>query len=117
MNSQATFQRMMDRIFLNVANVLCYVDDIVIFSKNTEKHAIHLENVLAIPKNNRSRLRIKNYSFMQRSVELLGHSVDRNGVHVDEQEVEKVRDAIVPTTRKEILSFLGLASYYRRFIL
>ena len=53
---------------------------------------------------------------MQPSVELLGHVVDKNGVHVDEQKVEKVRDAIPPTTRNELRSFLGLASYYRRFI-
>ncbi len=33
MNSQATFQRMMDRVMLNVGNVRCYVDDVVIFSK------------------------------------------------------------------------------------
>ncbi len=59
MNSQATFQRMMDRILLNVAKVRCYVDDVVIFSKNTEEHASHLENVFAILKNNGLRLRIK----------------------------------------------------------
>ena len=52
MNSQATFRRMMDRILLNVANVRCYIDDVVIFSKNTEEHASHLENVFAILKNN-----------------------------------------------------------------
>ncbi len=46
MNSQATFQRMMDRILLKVDNVLCYVDDVVIFSKNTAEHAEHLENTV-----------------------------------------------------------------------
>ena len=70
MNSLATFQRMMDRILLNVANVRCYVDDIVIFSKNTEEHVSHLENVFGILKKNGLRLRIKNCSFMQPSVEL-----------------------------------------------
>ncbi len=90
MNSRDTFQRMMDRIILNVTNVRCYVDDVVIFSKNTEEHASHLENAFAILKNNGLRLRIKKCSFMQPSVKLLGHIVDKNGVHVDEQKVEKV---------------------------
>ncbi len=116
MNSQATLQRMMDIILLNVANVRCYIEDVVVFWKNTEEHARYLENVFAILKNNGLRLRIKKCSFMQPSVELLGHIVDKNSVHVDEQKLEKVRDAIQPATRKECQSFLGLASYYRRFI-
>ncbi len=37
-------------------------------------------------------------------------------MHVDDQRVENVRDGIPPTTRKELRSFLGLASYYRIFI-
>ncbi len=116
MNSQATFQRMPDRILLNVAHVLCYVDDVVVFSKDTEEHASHLENVFATLKNNGLRSKIKKFCFMQPSVELSGHIVNKNGVHVDEHKVEKVRDAVPPTTRKEIRSFLRLASYYRRFI-
>ncbi len=87
-----------------------------IFSKSTEEHASHLENVFAILKNIGLKLRIKKCSFMQPSVELLGHIVDKNGFHVDEQMVEKVRDAIPPTTRKELRSFIWLSSYYRRFI-
>ena len=85
---------MIDRILLNVANVICYVDDVVIFSKNMEEHASHLEYVFAILKNNGLRLRIRKCSFMQPSGELLGHVVDKNGVHVDDQKVENVRDAI-----------------------
>ncbi len=53
---------------------------------------------------------------MQLSVEFLGRIVDKNGVHVEDQKVEKVRDAIPPTTRKELRPFLVLASYYRKFI-
>ena len=45
MNSQAAFQRMMDRILLNVENVRCYVDVVVIFSKNEDEHIIHLDKI------------------------------------------------------------------------
>ncbi len=76
---------------------------------------MHVENVFRILKDNGLRLRIKKCSFMQLSVELLGYIVDKNGVHVDDQKVKKVRDAILATTRKELRSVLGLASYYRRY--
>ncbi len=66
MNSQATFQRMMDRILLNVDNVRCYIDNVAIFSKNTEENAAHLEKVFRILKDNGSRLRIKKCSHRQK---------------------------------------------------
>ncbi len=53
---------------------------------------------------------------MQPIVELLGHIVDKNGIQVADQKVEKVMHAIPPNTREEFLSFLGLASYFRCFI-
>ena len=71
-----------------VDNVQCYVDDIVIFSVNTEEHAIHFRTVFRIIRNNGLRLGIKKCSFVQPSVEFLGHSVDKNGVHVNDQKVK-----------------------------
>ena len=58
MNSQATFQRMMNRILLRVNNVRSCVDDVVIFYGNKEEHLKNLENVFAILKENSLRLRI-----------------------------------------------------------
>ena len=116
MNFQATFGRMMDRILLRVNNVRCYVEDVVIFSGNEEEHLKHLDNVFAILKENGLRLRIKNCSFMQSSVELLGCIVYKYGVHVYEEKIPKIKKASPPTTRKELRSFLGLVSLYRQFI-
>ena len=65
MNAHAAFRRMMDRIILNVANVRCYCDDVVIFSKNTGEHAIHLDSVFRILNSNRLRPRIKKFSFIR----------------------------------------------------
>ena len=116
MNSAATFQRMMDKILANVDNVRCYIDDVVIHSKTKEEHVTHLKTVFDLLRKNGLRLRLKKCFFMQPRVELLGHYVDADGVHVDHAKVGKIRNAIAPRDRKSLRSFLGLASYYRRFI-
>ncbi len=108
---------MIDRILLNFVNVWCYVDEVVVFSKNTKEHAVHHENVFSILKDNWLRFQSMKFSFIQSSVKLLGHIFDKNGLCFDDWKVEKVRDAILPNTSMELRPFIRLASYYRRFVL
>ncbi|GJT40178.1 putative reverse transcriptase domain-containing protein [Tanacetum coccineum] len=49
-------------------------------------------------------------------VQFLGHVIDRRGIHVDPAKIESINDWASPKTPTEILQFLGLAGYYRRFI-
>ncbi len=116
MDSQATFQRILDRIILNTASLRCYFDQAVLFSINDGEHATHLENVFTILKKNGLRMRIKKCYFMHLSVEILEHIVDLNGVQIHNQMAEKVGDAIPSATQKKLRSLLELAANYRRFI-
>ena len=52
---------------------------------------------------------------MQSHVELLGHCIDEKGIQTDERKVQTIRDAHPPSTRKQLMPFLGIASYYWRF--
>ena len=51
--------------------------------------------------------------FGSKSVEFLGHSIGENCISINEENLEKIRSAKRPTTKKEVRSFLGLANYYR----
>ena len=51
--------------------------------------------------------------FGSKSVEFLGHSIEENCISHNEENLEKIRSAKRPTTKKEVRSFLGLANYCR----
>ena len=115
-NSGATFQRMMENILVNVNNVKCYVDYAVIHSAAAYSHIKHLENLFALLFKHGIRIRLKKCSFMQTRVEFLGHCIGKECIHTDERKVQTIRDVHQPSSRKHLRYFLGIASYYRRFI-
>jgi hypothetical protein len=56
-------------------------------------------------------------SFGMDRVHYLGYIIDHHGVHVDPAKIQVIHDWPAPTTLTEIWSFLGLANFYRRFVL
>ena len=114
----ATFQRAMDVIMsgMQFQNVLIYLDDIILFTSSFDLHLKVLENVLVRLKKAGLKLKPKKCCFFQLEVHFLGHVVNAEGVSPDPQKVEKVKKWPRPGSVSEIKAFLGLASYYRRFI-
>ena len=116
MNAPATFQRMMDFVLQDIPFVRVYIDDVVIFSKSLEEHVTHLKEVMGRISENGLKIKLSKCFFAQPKIRLLGHVVDKDGIHVDDDKVVAIKDTPTPTTKTELRSFLGLAGYYRRFI-
>ena len=55
-------------------------------------------------------------SFGQTQVEYLGHVVSREGVKVDDSKITAIKQWPIPSSVKQLRAFLGLASYYKKFI-
>ncbi|POM69824.1 Pol protein [Phytophthora palmivora] len=89
-----TWSRLMHALFDKFEFGVVYLDDTCIFSKNMEEHCL----------------------FGQTEVAFLGHMVSHAGISVDPRKTGAIAKYPTPTNRKELLGFLGLAGYYRRFI-
>ena len=117
-NAPATFQRLMDLVLagLQWSQCLVYIDDVIVLGRTFKEHLDNLQEVFQRLRLAGLRLKPSKCAFFQRSVTYLGHVVSREGVSTDPEKVRKVASWPVPSSTKEIQSFLGFASYYRRFI-
>ena len=117
-NAPATFERLMERVLgqLQWQILLCYLDDILIFSKTVSQHFNHLREVFLRLRKAHLKLKPKKCHFFQQQVSFLGHVVSEEGIMTDPEKIRKMRECPSPRNVHEVRSVVGLFSYYRRFI-
>jgi hypothetical protein len=96
--------------------VTVYLDDVCIFSRTLKEHLEHLRLVLLRFKEEGLKLRLKKCFFGLQDMEYLGYNVSVDKISVSTKKVEAVADGPVPTTQKEVRSFVQLFNFYARFI-
>ena len=108
----------MDLVLAGVQWTQClvYLDDVIIIGRDFEEHLQNLSTILQKLREAGLRLKPSKCSFCQESVSYLGHIVSREGVSTDPEKTAKVTRWPTPTSVQEVQQFLGLASYYRRFV-
>jgi hypothetical protein len=118
-NAPAYFMYLMNSVFMPELDkfVVVFIDDILVYSKNEDEHTKHLHIVLQRLHDHRLYAKLSKCDFWLREIKFLGHTISQDGISVDPEKVQEVMNWKPPTTVQQIQSFLGLAGYYRRFIL
>ena len=114
----AHFSRVMQSVLRSLVgkSVLVYLDDIIVIGDSVEEHLKNLIDVLDALERKGLKIKLEKCKFFQESVQFLGHIVSAKGIMPCWDKVEAIRNFPRPKTVKDLSSFLGLASYYRKFI-
>ncbi|EYC44211.1 hypothetical protein Y032_0468g2007 [Ancylostoma ceylanicum] len=117
--SPPVFQRMMDMVLYDLtgSEVFCYIDDIIICTHTRERHLELLREICQRMRDAGLKLKAQKCVLLQTQVSFLGHLIDANGLHMDPRKVEVIKNYPTPTNIKQLRTFLGMASFYRKFCL
>ena len=118
-NSPATFQSIMDQIFYDEQQLgwlKKYIDDILIAAKTKEELKERTLRVLQKLRKNDLYLKPEKCEFYWERVKYLGFIISEGKIEMDPKKIAGIADWPIPTTLKQLRSFLGFGNYYRRFI-
>ncbi|CAH1367723.1 unnamed protein product [Tenebrio molitor] len=114
----AVFQRMINTLLGNLrfTKVLIFIDDVLILARSWQESLETLKEVLNIFKTSGLTLRLSKCYFLKTKIEYLGFEVSESGIQPTNRQIEVVSEFQVPTTVHQLRQFIGLTSYFRRFI-
>ena len=110
------FQRVMECLLKGIPGVVVYLDDILVTGPTEEAHLSALEEVLKRLGEAGLRLKREKCVFLAPSVVYLGHQIDAEGIHPVSEKVKAIQEAPRPTSVSGLKSYLGLLTYYSRFL-
>ena len=115
--SPAVFQNCMNAILGDVRHfALAFVDDIIVFSETFDDHVKHLSAVFERLRKANLKLKISKCDFIKKRLNYLGHIISDEGISVDPDKVSVMENLKPPTNIREVRSFLGMTSYYRKYV-
>ncbi|KAK3083976.1 hypothetical protein FSP39_006179 [Pinctada imbricata] len=117
-NAPATFERLLETVLSGLQWNVCliYLDDIIVYGSTFDKMIENLVKVFDKLQEAGLKLKARKCALFSKQVKYLGHVVSDKGVETDPDKVSAIKDWPQPIDKSHLRSFLGLCSYYRKFI-
>ena len=116
-NAPATFQRMVNKLVRDIDGCEGYIDDVVIYSDNWSDHIRQIKRFFQIMREAKLTINLMKSEFGKATVKYLGHTVGQGQVRPLDAKIQTIAKFPIPTSRKELARFLGMAGYYNNFCL
>lgn len=113
------FQRLVNTVLKELiasGDVVVYMDDILVATETLEHHMIVLKRLFGLMVANKLELRMDKCKFLFTEVQYLGYKISERGISPTAQGIEAVTNFPIPKNVKDVQSFLGLSSYFRKFV-
>ena len=114
-NSPATFQRLVNSLISNLDGCKAYIDDAIIFSEEWQQYLQTIRTFFDRLSDAKLTVNLAKSEFCHANLTFLGHIVGQGQVKPVEAKVEAISDFPVPTSKRQLMRFLGMAGYYRKF--
>ena len=115
-SAPAIFQRLMDTLLAGIPHTAVFLDDVCVTGASEEEHVRNVDEVLKRLESAGLRVNSAKCQWMLDEVTYLGHKVTSQGVHTTDEKVRAVVDAPAPQDVSQLKSYLGLLTYYHRFL-
>ena len=108
----------MDHVIIGLKWETClfHLNDIIVFSKIWEEHLECLEGAFQCLREAKLKLGASKCKLAAPEASYLGHRMTRDGLLPDPMLLRSIREIPTPQNVKEVLSFFGLASYYKQYV-
>ncbi|UYV83454.1 hypothetical protein LAZ67_23001089, partial [Cordylochernes scorpioides] len=115
-SAPGAFQRYLSELLMDIKDVSCYLDDIIIGVSSMEDHDKKLNQVLSRLRDVNLMLNDAKSIYRQKSLKFLGHIIDDNGVHLDEELMKPLLDAPPPKDKSGLRSLIGMINLFQKYI-
>ena len=115
-NSPATFQRLINTIIAGIKHCKAYINDAIIYNDEWNHHLGTIKAFFNKLSEAKLAVNLAKSEFCHATLTFLGHVVGQGQVKPIEAKVDAISDFLVPTCKRQLMRFLGMAGYYRKLL-